>query len=336
TLHPLIAVRLFDRHPAAVLDDYWFARKLTSAAELRARFFAGPFYRLIHAEGDGLPGFAIDRYGDVFVVQSNTAGADTLTQALLAALETSFKPRAVVLRNDASVRKLEQVPEEVRVAAGDLAGGVFVEEGGCRFPIDPLEGQKTGWFFDLQPARALIASMAKDQRVLDMYCHTGAFSVTAAKAGAKAVHGIDASKPAIAQAQRAAADNGLGKICSFEAGEAFEALHKIRDSGARYDIVICDPPSFVKSKRELSAGARGYRKLVRLAAPVIKAGGFLFVASCSHHMSLELFAEEVAAGLSQAHRAARIIHAGGAGPDHPVHPHLPESAYLKWQVLQVD
>jgi 23S rRNA (cytosine1962-C5)-methyltransferase len=301
---------------------------------LRERFFSQPYYRLAHAEADGFPGFVIDRYGDVFTVQANTAGADDLTPALLDALRAVFAPRAVVLRNDTAVRQLEGLAPSIDLAFGQLEPKPEVEEGGVHFPLDLLQGQKTGWYYDLAEARARLAQLSRGQDVLDCYCHIGAFALTAAKAGARSVRGIDRSELGIDLASQAATANRLDHVARFEKGDAFAALEKLQ--GERFGVVITDPPNFVKSRKDLGPGSRAYRKLAKLAAPLVAPGGFWFVACCAHLLPGDLFAREVSIGLSQAGRQGRIVLSGGAGPDHPMHPHLPESAYLKWQVLQLD
>lgn len=335
-VHALIAARLFDRDPAAALDAEWFARKLHAALKLREKFFAKPLYRLVHAEGDGLPGFVADRYGEVCVVQANTAGAERLLPPFLAALERGLGPRAVVLRNDGAGRALEGLAEEIKVASGSIDGPIEIEDRSARFPVDVLGGQKTGWYLDIAEARGRVARLAQGARILDLYCHTGAFAVIAARAGAKHVLAIDGSAKALELARQAATLNGLGERARFERADAFEALERMVAAPERFDLVIADPPSFVKSKKDLGPGARAYRKLARLAAGAVERGGLLFIASCSHNMTPEQFAGEVAAGLAAALRGGRILMSGGAGPDHPVHPQLPETAYLKWLLLQID
>ena len=335
-LHALIAARLYDREPAAALDAEWFAERLRRALKLREKFFQKPLYRLVHAEGDGLPGFIADRFGDVYVVQANTAGAELLLPAFTEALERSLGPKAIVLRNDSAGRALEGLREETKLLRGTVEGPIEIEDRGARFPIDVLGGQKTGWYLDIAEARGRVARLAQGARVLDLYCHTGAFSVICARAGAKEVRGIESSAKALTLAQQAARLNGLGERLHFERADVFEALAEIDSKPARYDLVIADPPSFVKSKKDLGPGARAYRKLARLASGAVERGGFLFIASCSHNVTPDMFAGEVAAGLAAAARTGRILMSGGAGPDHPVHPQLAETAYLKWLLLQVD
>ena len=335
-LHSLIAVRLYARHPDAALDAAFLAGKLRAALALRERLYTAPFYRLVHAEGDALPGFVIDRYGDVIAVQANTAGAEALTPALLEALQAVLKPRAIVLRNDGDVRRLEGLETGVRLGAGSLDGPVEIVENGCRFLTDPLGGQKTGFYFDLSQARGEVARLARGGSMLDLYCHTGAFGLQALRHGATSLLAVDRSEPALAIAAQSAALNGLTDKVRFERNDAFAALEKLGGEGARFATVVADPPSFVKSKKELASGARGYRKLARLAAAVTAPHGFLFIASCSHNMPAELFDAEVAAGIAAANRTGRILYSGGAAPDHPVPPSLPEAAYIKYRILQLD
>jgi len=333
----LIAARRLDDDPAAEVDAGFLGARIGRALALRQRLFAAPFYRLVHAEADLLPGLVVDRVGDVLVVQQNAAAMARLEAPLLEALAAVLAPRAIVLRNDSPVRALEGLAEEVRLAQGSLDGAALeVEEGGLAFPIDPLSGQKTGWFYDQRRNRDRVAALAAGARVLDLYCHTGAFGLRAAGAGAAQVLMADRSEPSLALAQAAAARNGLAGRVAFRRAEAFAELERLAAAGERFDIVVCDPPAFVKSRKDHASGLRGYGKLARLAAAVVAPGGFLFLASCSHHVSAGEFADQVRRGLHQAGRPARILGSHGAGPDHPVHPALPESAYLKAQLLALD
>ena len=331
--HSLIAARVLSTNPEAKVDALFIGRRLTQAAALRDRLIGVPYYRLIHAEADGLPGVIIDRFGDAFVVQVNTAGMDALTPVLLEALEAEFSPTTIILKNDSPVRELEGLTREVVVAKGQ-AGNIELIENDARFVADLSEGQKTGWFYDQRDNRRFMAGLAKDARVLDAYCYSGGFGVLAATRGATSVVCLDRSQPALNAAQKAAALNGVEQIVSFRKGEVFETLEK--EKPRSYEVVICDPPAFVKSRKDLKTGAQGYRKLVRLAAPLVTKGGFFFVASCSHLVDQPLFAEQVRRGLRDAERSGRILLSSGAALDHPVHPNLPETAYLKAMVLQLD
>lgn len=330
--HSLIAARLLDRDPAAVIDVGWLRGRLREAIALRQRVCDTLFHRLVHAEADRLPGLVIDRYDDVAVVQANTAGMDRLTPLLVEALTGLLPLRAVVARNDSGARRQEGLSEDVALLFGEDARAGVVE-GGVRFPVDPMEGQKTGWFFDQRPNRDRVAALAKDARVLDVFCHVGAFGVRCAAAGAQEVLLVDSSAPALAQAERAAALNGVAERARARRGDAFDVMSEL--GGERFDLVVCDPPAFARTRKDAEAGLRAYGRMARMAAPLVAPGGFLFVASCSHHASLEAWSAQIAFGLHRARREGRIVYTGGAGPDHPVHPHLPETAYLKAQLIQV-
>jgi len=326
--HSLIAARRLSRDPAAAVDVAWLRDRLGAALGLREKLYDAPFYRLVHAEADGLPGLVIDRYGDALALQANTAGMDMLTPALTEALVALLSPRLIVARNDASVRKLEGLEEETRLLLGEAAPAQ-VEEGGLRFAVDLLGGQKTGWFFDQRENRDRIAQLAPGARVLDAFCHTGGFGLRAAAAGAAHVTLLDRSAHALDLAMQTAAANGLAERVEVRRGEAMEELERMAASGARFDIVVADPPAFAKSRKDQPAALRGYAKLARQAAALVAPGGFLFIASCSHHVAPGEFADAVTWGIGRARREGRILFQGGAGPDHPIHPLLPESAYLK-------
>ncbi len=328
----LIAARLLDRDPAAEIGLPWLRERLREAIALRERVSDTAFHRLVHAEADRLPGLVIDRYDDVAVLQANTAGMDRLTPLIVEALTALLPLRAVVARNDSAVRRQEGLAESVTLLFGNDARAEAVE-GGVRFPVDPLAGQKTGWFFDQRANRDRVAALAGGARVLDVFSHVGAFGLRCAVAGAREVTLVDTSAPALALAEQAAALNGVAESVRVRREDAFDAMVAL--SGERFDIVVCDPPAFARSRKDADAGLRAYGRMARLAAPLVAPGGFLFVASCSHHAPLEAWCAQIAFGLHRARREGRILFTGGAGPDHPVHPHLPETAYLKTQLIQV-
>jgi 23S rRNA (cytosine1962-C5)-methyltransferase len=332
----LIAARVLTTAPDTPIDAAFIAARLTAALALRARLFDRPYYRLVHAEADGLPGLIVDRFGDTCVIQPNTAGMDHLADIIAAGLRDALGIRNVVLRGDNSARALEGLDENVRVLAGAADGPVAVEENGVTFFADVVSGQKTGWFFDQRDNHAFMAALSKAASVLDLYTHTGGFALPAARSGAKSVLGVDRSAPALELAAKGAAANNVSAVCGFERAEVFPFLDAALGKKSLWDVVIADPPPFVKSKKDQKAGLQGYRKLARLAAGVTAPGGFLFMASCSHNAPVDEFTAAVARGLEDVSRSGRIIRSAGAGPDHPVHPHLPESAYLKAVVLQLD
>ncbi|HLG88900.1 MAG TPA: class I SAM-dependent rRNA methyltransferase [Alphaproteobacteria bacterium] len=334
--HTLIAARLLSREPGLAIDNGFFLRKFRSALALRARLYEAPFYRLVHAEADGLPAVIVDRMGDVLSVQLNAAGPAGAEAAIVAALTDSLHPTAIVLKNDSPARKLEGLEPEIRLAAGMIGDSVEIVENGARFLVHPLEGQKTGWFYDQRDSRAFVARFARDARVLDAYCYGGGFGVLAAFMGARSVLMLDRSQAALDAAMESARLNHVADRCAVRRLDVFDALEALRAEGQRFEIVIVDPPAFAKSRKEVPAALRGYRKLVRLAATLAAPRGILFAASCSHNVEPVPFGEAVAQGLADAGRSGRILRQAGAGPDHPIHPMLPESAYLKSLTLAVD
>jgi 23S rRNA (cytosine1962-C5)-methyltransferase len=334
--HTLIAARVLTRRLDATIDVGFFAKRLESARALRDRLYARPFYRLVHAEADGFPGTVIDRFDDHLVAQINCAGMELLLPEILEALERVLRPAAVLLRADSPARTQEGLSDYVKPAKGEIDSPVELEENGVRYLADLSRGQKTGWFFDQRENRAAVARSAKGSALLDAYAYAGGFGLAAAVAGASAVTMLDRSDSALALAEKAAQLNGVMPRCELRRAEAFEELGHLAELGRSFGVVVADPPAFVKSKKELKQGARGYRKLARLAAAIVEPGGFLFIASCSHNMPAEEFERQIARGLIDVGREGRILSAAGAAPDHPVHPALPESAYLKTLLLQID
>jgi 23S rRNA (cytosine1962-C5)-methyltransferase len=332
----LIAVRLLDPLPDAELGDAFFASHFARALGRRAMLFDKPFYRLVHAEGDGLPGLTIDRFGDTCVAQITTAGMEALIEPMLGALDEVLAPKCVVLRNDAPSRALEGLDAYARAGRGAMPARMSVEENGATYFANPEGGQKTGWYFDQRDNRAFMAKLARGRNMLDCYCYTGGFAILAAKHGAREVAAVDSSQPALALAEEAATANRVAKACKFVKADVLAELERLVAAAESFDIVIADPPPFVKSRKDLESGARAYRKLARLAASVTAKGGFLLLASCSHNMPRERFEQECGIGLARAGRRAALIRDAGAGPDHPIHPMLPETAYLKTLVYALD
>ncbi|MEK7246606.1 MAG: class I SAM-dependent methyltransferase, partial [Pseudomonadota bacterium] len=241
------------------------------------------------------------------------------------------------LANESPLRALEGLETYTRHAAGARTGAVEIEENGLVFYADPLAGQKTGWFFDQRDNRTFVAQLTKGAgAVLDLFAYTGGFAIRAAAAGATKVLAVDSSGPALALAKKAAERNGVASACEFRKQDAFAALEELAVRNERFEVVIADPPPFARSKKDVPAALKGYRKLARMAAALVRPGGFLFIASCSHNVTADAFGQEVAGGISRAGRTGRILRAAGAGADHPIHPLLPETAYLKTLTLQLD
>lgn len=333
---PLVVGRMLSLEADARIDQAFFEDRIRRALALRDRLFPEPFYRLIHAEADRMPGMVVDRYGDVLVAQLNSAGAALQADAIVGALQAVLAPKAMLLRQDSPARTVEGIGAEEDRVVGELSGPVELLENGLVFLADVAGGQKTGWFYDQRVNRAAVGAVSAGARVLDVYCYLGGFGLNAAAAGAAEVDLVDRSEPALELAAAAAKRNGLAERCRFERSDAFAFLEQAARAGRRWDVVVVDPPAFVKSRKDLSAGLRGYRKLVRLAAQLVEPGGFLFAASCSHNVDDAAFREQVRHGLADANRNGRLLRAAGAGPDHPVHPFLAESAYLSSELLQLD
>lgn len=334
--HSLIAARILSREAKATIDAAFFRERFARADALRRKLFKTPHYRLVHAEADECPGLVVDRFDDVLVAQSGTAGMDALGPHWLDALRAEFKPRAIVVKSNAPARAHEGLKDDVHVAHGTLDAGVFVEEAGVRHRIDPLTGQKTGWFYDQRDNRTFLVGLAKGATLLDAYAYVGALAFGALKAGAKSAVLLDSSQAALDAASATAQANGLDSRADLRRCDVLEELDEMAPAGERFDVVSCDPPPFVRAKKDLESGARGYRKLARLAAPLVAPGGFLCLASCSHAITQDRFLHECAQGIAKAGRIARLIRASGAAADHPVHPLLPETAYLKSLVFQLD
>ena len=334
--HSLIAARVLSRNHDVIVDDAFFERRLGRALRLRERLYDQPFYRLVHAEADGMPGLVIDRFGDVLVCQANSAGMDGLKALILKSLDRLLMPKCVVFKNDSPIREREGLHLEVEVVKGEISGPIELQENGLTFLADPIEGQKTGWYFDQRDNRSFAAKLARDQSVLDLYSYGGGFGVTALALGAKEVLAIDRSELALALAKEAGGRNGFADQLITTREEAFSALSRLAKEKQRFGLVVADPPTFVKNKRELKAGLKGYRKLTKAAAPLVKDEGFFAIASCSHNVPIDLFRDEVRKGLSDAGRGGRLIHQAGASADHPSHPMLPESAYLKCLIYCLD
>ncbi len=331
--HNLIAARLLDRNADSRVDAAWYARRLREALSLRQRLGLRDACRLVHAEADGLPGLVVDRYGDVLAVQANTAGMDRALPELLAALREVLAPRAVVARNDSPVRALEGLEQGVSLLHGDDAAA-GIEENGVRHTLDLLAGQKTGWFHDQRENRARMAALASGATLLDAFAHTGGFGLAAAKAGAREVTLLDRSQAALDLALATAAANGLRGVAALR-GDAVEEMEKMLAGRKAFGVVVCDPPAYAKARKDQPQALRAYARLARTAAGLVEPGGVLLLASCSHHVAPAEFAEANAHGLHRARREARLLFSGGAGPDHPVHPMLPESAYLKATLYQL-
>lgn len=331
-----IIARMLDRDPEAVIDQAWFAARLQRALDLRARLFDTPFYRLVHAEADGLPGVVIDRFGDAAVVQPNAAWAEDHIDALAAALRQVTGVSTVIKNGTGRSRSLEGLAEETVVLSGGVSAPIPVPMNGATYMADLMGGQKTGLFYDQRPNHAFAARLARGARVLDVFTHVGGFALAALAGGADQALAVDASAAALTLATEGARASGMGDRFTTRQGDAFDVLETLGQEGAQFDLVICDPPAFAPAKPALEAGLRAYERIARLAAPLVAPGGYLVLCSCSHAADLSSFRNASARGIGRGGRRGQLIHTGFAGPDHPLLPQLAESGYLKSLFFRLD
>lgn len=325
-----IMCRMLDRDVTASVDRAWFTARLQKAHDLRARLYDAPFYRLIHAEADGMPGVIIDRFGDTAVVQPNAAWADLRLDDLTAALTQVTGVTTVIKSASGRARALEGLDDQsVTLVGPDPSGPIAVPMNGATYMADLIGGQKTGLFFDQRPNHAFAARLARDARVLDVFSHVGGFSLAALAGGAQSALAVDGSDPALDLARQGADHMGMGAKFTTRKGDAFDTLAALAEEGAQYDLVICDPPAFAPNKQALEAGLRAYERIARLGASVVAPGGYLVLCSCSHAADLVRFQGACVRGIGRAGRTAQLIRTGYAGPDHPLMPQLVESGYLK-------
>lgn len=323
----LIAARILSRDPRHLPDRSLLVHRLNVALSLRERLYPGPYYRLAFGESDGLPGLVVDRYGDVLVVQITTAGMERMKADIVAALEKVIGPKAILMRNDTGIRELEGLPLYTETALGTVPDSVQVVEHGLRFEVPLSGGQKTGWFFDQYANRARLFPYIKGQKVLDVCSYVGAWGVQAAAHGAAAVTAVDSSATALGWAGRNAKANAVELGLREE--DAFDALKGLREAGEKFGVVVLDPPAFVKRRKDLAAGSDAYRRLNQLAMQVLDRDGILVSCSCSHHMSGADLLAAIQSAARHLGREAQVLEQGMQAPDHPVHPAIPETSYLK-------
>lgn len=329
----LITARLLTRDCSVVLGVEWLCVQLEHALALREGLYDKPFYRAVHGEADGLPGLVVDRYGSLLVVQVGTAGMEALRADLLEALERVFAPEAILFRNDIISRELEGLQQSIEWGRGEVSGLVEIEEGGLRFAVDPLAGQKTGWFFDQRENRLGLRRFAQGARVLDVCSYVGGWGVSAAVAGASDVLCVDASAIALQQAQANAELNGVS--LRVQQGDALQTLKALHSAGEQFDVVVLDPPALVKRKRDAKQGMNHYRSLNQWAMRLLGQSGVLVSCSCSHHLSSSQLQDVMLQAARQHGHEMQLLSRGQQGFDHPEHPAMPETAYLKTIVARV-
>ncbi len=331
--HSLIAFRLLSQI-AEEIDTEFFRSRIERALDLRRTLYPGSsVYRLVHGEGDFLPGLVVDRFNEYCVVQTLSHGMDLRLPMICDALGSVLAPKAIVERNESPLRTLEQLPQEKGVLRGE-AGTTTITLNGLLFHVDVLEGQKTGFFLDQRENRAAICRFSKDADVLDCFCNDGGFSLSAARAGAATVTGLDSSEEAVRNATENARVNGLSAV-RFEQADIFEALASLGEKGASFGLLVLDPPSFTRSRKNVQTAKKGYKELHAGAFRVIKKGGTLATASCSYHIEPDVFLSIVDDTARKVGRRIQLLEWRGAAPDHPTLPAVPETRYLKFGIFRL-
>ncbi len=332
--HSLICARLVSRKTDIFLDRSLLVHRIKIALSLRERLFDKPYYRLIFGESDLLPGLVVDCFNNVVVVQITTAGMEQQRQAIIEALEKVIKPEVILLRNDVKMRELEGLELYNEVALGNLPQTIEIEENQTRFQLDPLKGQKTGWFYDHRMNRARVQTYASGKRVLDLFSYAGAWGLAAATAGASEVFCVDSSEQALDWLDQSAELNGFNHITSIQ-GNVFEVLKHLRNEKEKFDIVIVDPPAFIKRKKDFKEGMNAYRRVNQMAMQLCNRDSLLVSASCSHHMPEQTLLQQIQGAARHLDRFAQMLERGYQGPDHQVHPAIPETAYIKSFISRV-
>ncbi|MDP3026028.1 MAG: class I SAM-dependent rRNA methyltransferase [candidate division Zixibacteria bacterium] len=334
--HSLIAIRVLTYEKDEKIDGDFFFKRIEQALKYRHRIYPQlSSYRVVYSEGDFLPGLIIDRYEKNLVLQILTLGMEKFEAEIIKACEKLFLPARIVLRNDTSFRELESLVQGVKIVKGDIESPALIEEFGLKFFVDLKEGQKTGFFFDQKENRLMGAIYAKGRKVLDCFCYTGAWGIASTKNGAKGVLGIDSSEKSLELAQKNAKLNEVEKLCTFVKGDSFDVLRGLVQKNEKFDMVILDPPAFVKSKSKLVEGMKGYKEINLQALKLLDKGGILISCSCSHNFSKDLFMEMLKSAAKDAHKTLRLIEFRTQAKDHPILLSMPETEYLKCAILEV-
>lgn len=333
--HTLLCGRLVSRDIQYPLNKSLLVHRIQQALSLRERYFAKPFYRLVYGDSDLLSGLVVDRFGQTLVVQINSAGMELVKDEIITALEQVLKPAVIVLKNDGGQRDLEGLPHYLETPLGELPEVLHVEENGSEFRAPLAAGQKTGWFYDHRLGRKALLDWVSGKRVLDVFSYVGAWGIPCLAAGANHLSCVDSSQLALQYAQENAAIAGHAEHYRGLCGNAFEVLQNLCDEGEKFDVIVVDPPAFIKRKKDLGQGQQAYRRINELAMRLLSNDGLLVAGSCSMQMSREMLTEALRAGARHIDRQAQLVLQTQQGPDHPIHPAIPETEYLKAQFLRV-
>lgn len=324
-----IIARVLDRDPDAEIDANWFANRVRAALALRESLYDAPYYRLVHAEGDQLPGIVVDRFGSTCVIQPNAAWAERKFDMLADVIASVTGAKTIIKNATGRARSAEGLDDVSLVAIGEVDGPVPVEMNGATYMADLTGGQKTGLFYDQRPNHAFAQRLAKGARVLDVFSHVGGFGLAALAGGASSALCVDGSSAALELAMQGAKAMEMGDRMVPRRGDAFKVMEELGAAKEQFDVVICDPPAFAPSKQSLEAGLRAYERVAKLATALVRPGGYLGVCSCSHAADLSRFRAASIRGIGRAGGVGQLVYTGFAGPDHPQHPMLAESGYLK-------
>lgn len=331
----LICARLLSRSAKLELNMKFLKKRIQAAQSLRELHFEQPFYRLVFGDSDGLPGLVVDRFGDVFSVQITTAGMEAVKDDIIQVLINLYQPQAIVLKNDTASRQLEGLPLYEEVAYGELPESLVITENNTLFEIPVEDGQKTGWFYDHRVSRQRLQALVKGKKVLDVFSYLGGWGVAAATAGAESVTCVDASELALDGVDHNAALNDVADKMTTIQGNAFDVLNALKAEAEKFDVVIVDPPAFIKRKKDFKQGQEAYRRINELAMRVLEKDGILVSASCSHHLTRDNLLQVVQSAARHIDRTVQLFDQGHQGPDHPVHPAIPETEYIKTLFFKV-
>ncbi len=327
--HSLICARLFSRDVNHPLDKSLFVHRLNIALSLREGMTDQPYYRLVYGDSDFLPGLVVDRFGDILVVQIATAGMEQVKELLVEALCKVLKPNGILFKNDSRIRRAEELPEYVEVAFGEVPEWVDIKENNVLFSVPVYQGQKTGWFYDHRASRARLEHYVKGKRVLDVFSYIGGWGVQAAVFGAESVSCVDSSEFALDAVEKNAELNNVREKVATIHGSAFDVMKVLIDEGERFDVIIMDPPAFIPRRKDIKSGEQAYRRVNELAIRLLSKAGVLVSASCSMHLGRERLNDILRASARHLDRDIQILEQGGQTFDHPVHPAIVETEYLK-------
>lgn len=335
--HSQIRVRMWCFDSATIVDAAFFRARLLAAAALREHLRPTTTgLRIVNAEADGLPGVVVDHYADVAVVQLLSGGGEHWREAIVDAVGAALAPAAVYERSDADVRSLEGLPLRAGPLRGEVSAPVVIAEDGLEFAVDVVNGHKTGFYLDQRENRRRIGALCGGRSVLNAFCYTGGFSLSALRGGATRVLSVDSSADALALAGRNLARNGLpAGLAEWREADVFAELRRLRDRGERFDVIVLDPPKFAPTAQHAARAARAYKDINLLALKLLRPTGWLATFSCSGGIDASLFRKIVAGAAVDAGVDVSICARLGAGEDHPVGLAFPEGEYLKGLLLRV-